>query len=209
LQTLEAKDAVKRTDGGGYRLGEAIAEIETRYGTANLPRLAYPILRDLHATTGETVNLAVADDAGMLVVVTVQSEEPLRMVSWEGMRDLFHASALGKSYLAALPDSELESLLKTVPLVKRTARTTTKREVLLRQLRRISTAGYAVDDGESTEGVRCVGAAITADGRPVAALSVSAPASRLPKKSVSEYGQAVARAAEAISAIVSKSLPTL
>ena len=206
LQTLEAKRAVTRTDDGDYTLGEAIAEIEARSGTADLPRLAHPFLLDLHGATGETVNLAVPDGQDMLIITTVQSDERLRWVSWEGMRDSLYTSALGKSYLAALPEGELNIILTTVPLVARTAKSMTNRETFLRHLRRIRSAGYAVDDGESTEGVRCVGAAIRADGRPIAAVSMSGPASRLPKKVLAEYGHVVAQAAAAIAATISGSL---
>lgn len=206
LQTLETKNAVSRTEEGDYRLGEAIAEIGTRSTVAELPRLASPFLRDLHSSTGETVNLAVPDGGAMLVITTVQSDEPLRMVSWEGMRDPLHTSALGKSYLAALPESEMERLLSTVLLVARTPKSITSRETLLRQVRGIRSIGYAVDDGETTEGVRCVAAAILGNSGPVASVSVSGPASRLPKRSITKFGQVVAQAAAAISSIISKSL---
>ena len=203
LQTLEAKKIVERAGSAGYRLSEGFVELGLRHRIANLPRLAEPVLRELHERTGETVNLAVPHEGAMLVVATVQSAERLRMVSWDGMRDLFHASALGKSYLAALHDDELEEMLGDLPLTRNTPRTIVDRAQLLQEIERIRRAGFAVDEGESVEGVRCVGAAIRAEGgRVVGAISVSSPASRLPESVVARIGQVVARAAENISLLV-------
>jgi IclR family transcriptional regulator, acetate operon repressor len=203
LQTLEAKKIVERAGDAGYQLTEGFAELGLRHRIANLPRLAEPVLRELHERTGETVNLAVPHEGTMLVVATVQSAERLRMVSWDGMRDLFHASALGKSYLAALRDDVLEEMLDDLPLTRNTPKTIIDRVQLVREIQRIRRTGFAIDDGESVEGVRCVGAAIRAEGgRVVGAVSVSSPANRLPESIVARIGQVVARAAANISLLV-------
>jgi IclR family transcriptional regulator, acetate operon repressor len=203
LRTLEAKQVVERVDGTGYRLSAGFLELGIRHRVAELPRLAEPVLRELHERTGETVNLAVPHGGAMLVIATVQSAARLRMVSWDGMRDLYHASALGKSYLAALPDDQLAATLADLPLTRNTPRTIVDRAQLLREIDEIRKVGFAVDDGESVEGVRCVGVAILAQGgRVVGAISVSSPASRLPETTVAKTGQLVASAAANVSLLL-------
>ena len=203
LRTLEAKGMVQRTERSGYALGSHFQELGIRHRVSELPRLSQPVLRDLHARTGETVNLAIPHDDAMLVIDAVQSSAPLRMVSAVGMRDQFHASALGKSWLAALSDPELEQVLDRLVLSPLTQRTITEARSLKANIEKIRSVGYAVDDGESTESVRCVGAAIRSEGdRPVAAISVSGPANRLTKGMISQVGLHVVRAAANISGLL-------
>jgi IclR family acetate operon transcriptional repressor len=60
--------------------------------------------------------------------------------------------------------------------------------------------GYATDDEEFEEGLRCVAAPVFDQrSRPNYALSVSAPASRLPQDLVPVVGEALGVAARAIS----------
>jgi IclR family acetate operon transcriptional repressor len=59
--------------------------------------------------------------------------------------------------------------------------------------------GYSLDDEENEIGARCVGAAVlNARGRPVAAISISGPASRLSVDVLERIGAAVRDAAHEI-----------
>jgi IclR family acetate operon transcriptional repressor len=71
-------------------------------------------------------------------------------------------------------------LLADVQLVPRTTHTATSTAGLNAAIDVASQKGLAVDDEENEIGMRCVAAPIVnADGRPVAALSVSGPNSRM------------------------------
>src|SRR5262245_53721597 len=54
LQTLEAKGMVKRVDGAGYLIGEETRRLGTRFRLKELPRVAAPILEEVHRETGES-----------------------------------------------------------------------------------------------------------------------------------------------------------
>ena len=76
------------------------------------------------------------------------------------------------------------------------------RAVLRRTLDEVRERGYAIDDEEYDEGVRCVAVAVmpapgreSAAGAPVAALSISAPAGRLSRQRCAELAPALRRAA--------------
>jgi DNA-binding IclR family transcriptional regulator len=74
----------------------------------------------------------------------------------------------------------VEALLPDLLLERFTRRTMTSREALLKELDRTSRRGYAVDDEEREEGVRCAGVAILdARGEAVAAVSISGPSFRV------------------------------
>ena len=69
------------------------------------------------------------------------------------------------------------------------------------ELERIRRRGYAVDDEEAEEGLRCIGAPIRDyTGNVVAALSIAGPVFRIQKGKVAVYARAVTAAADNLSA---------
>ena len=64
----------------------------------------------------------------------------------------------------------------------------------------VRSRGYAIDDEEKEEGLRCVGAAVRGhSGKLIAAISVSGPAFRVTKERIPEIGRAVMQAASELS----------
>ena len=77
-----------------------------------------------------------------------------------------------------------------------TRKTLTKRAALLRELNTIRKRGYAVDDEEIEEGLRCVGAAVrNHTGNAVASISIAGPAFRIGRARVPALGRLVVAAA--------------
>jgi IclR family transcriptional regulator, acetate operon repressor len=118
----------------------------------------------------------------------VESGHALRVAGRTGRLLPAHATSVGKAMLAMLPDAELDRIYTSEDLPARTGRTIRTRTALRQELERTRKAGYASNAGESEEGVSSIGVAIlNPSGRPVAAVSVAAPASRM--------SQAMARSA--------------
>lgn len=81
-----------------------------------------------------------------------------------------------------------------------TAKTIVTPADLKADLKAIRERGYAIDNEEAEEGVRCVGAVVLGpNARPVGAISTSAPSFRLPLERVPAVSASVCRAARAIS----------
>lgn len=96
-----------------------------------------------------------------------------------GVRIPLHSVAAGKAMLARLPEERVEGILDRRGLERLTEHTTTDRETLLEALQRVRERGYALNDQESWEGVRAVGAPITTpDGEVLGGVSVSGSAPR-------------------------------
>ncbi len=115
-----------------------------------------------------------------VTVQVVECSAGVRMRSWVGKRTHAHCSALGKALLAFQSDDEIEAFVRRYGLPARTAQTITDPQIFLRHLREIRERGYAVDNEEVEDGLRCVAAPIVLPGGPVvAAVSVSGPAWRL------------------------------
>ncbi|QDU88552.1 Pectin degradation repressor protein KdgR [Pirellulimonas nuda] len=102
--------------------------------------------------------------------------------------------------MAWRPVEEVSRLLAEIEFKAFTPHTTPGPRQLLSELRRVKAQGYAIDDQERELGVRCVTAPVrNASGAVVAALSVSAPASRLPKRLLPVRAREVIAAADVVS----------
>jgi DNA-binding IclR family transcriptional regulator len=166
----------------------------------DLRNVATEYLHRLRDETGETVHLAVPVGFSMIYIDKVESARLVRLASRIGDVANLHCTGLGKAYLAALPESERKAIVANLTLERRTSRTHTDKEMLLKELDRCGRQDFAIDDVENEEGVRCVGAAVrTHRGEPIAAISVSAPSSRFSKKLAVAAGPVVARSALDIS----------
>ncbi len=92
-------------------------------------------------------------------------------------------------------------MLARIRYVKLSKKTLMSEEELLRDLEKTRKRGYAVDDEEVEEGVRCVGAAILDNtGHPVAAVSVSGPSFRMTVQNVRHISVQLVECVQAISA---------
>jgi DNA-binding IclR family transcriptional regulator len=107
---------------------------------------------------------------------------------------------MGKALLAFLPEDEQARLLERMAFPQRTAHTITNRADLIKHLEAIRAQGFAVDDVENEDGVRCVGAPIfDYTGHAFAALSISGPAYRLSVPRLLELAPLAMKAARAVS----------
>ena len=107
------------------------------------------------------------------------------MASRIGMRNYAHSCAVGKVLLAFLPDSEVEGIIAQKGLPRLTKHTIVRPRELKQHLAHVRTQGYAVDDEENEEGIRCVAAPVRNDrGEVVAAISISGPSVRLTEERV-------------------------
>ena len=184
-----------------YRLGYKILELsKSLLDGVELRQQALPFLGNLSRTVNETVHLAVLDHDEVVYIDKVESTQPVRMHSTIGTRSPLHCTSLGKAIAAYLPADERSALLGRLALPKRTARTITDRARLEDHLAEVRRQGFAMDDIENEEGIRCVGAPIFDHrGAAIAALSVSGPAYRLSLERAHELAVQVRSAAAALS----------
>jgi DNA-binding IclR family transcriptional regulator len=140
---------------------------------------ARPFLEALRSATGETVHLVVLSGRQVVFIDGIESVHALRVSSRTGRVLPAHATSVGKALLAALPPERVAELYGQADLVAVTPRTITDRDELERQLAAIRERGYAVNHGESENGVGSVGMAVrNPAGEPRAALSVALPLER-------------------------------
>jgi DNA-binding IclR family transcriptional regulator len=138
-------------------------------------------MRELHAQTGETVNLSVRHGDEIVYVERSSSgRSAMRVVHVIGARAPLHVTAAGKLFLLEEGFARLRDYAKRTGLAPHTKNTMTSLTLLERDLERIQRQGWAVDAEEAEIGVRCVAAGVRDDGGSlVAALSLSTPADRM------------------------------
>ncbi len=211
LETLRRRGFVQPVDDGRYRVGLRAFEVGMAFLRAqNLTDLARPVMAQLVREVQETANLAVRDGAEAVYVLQVESDRMLRLFAQPGARHPLYCTGVGKVLLAWEPEDEVRRLLGPGPLPRFTPRTLTHPDEVVRELRAVRARGYAVDREERESGVRCVAAPVhDASGRVVAALSVSAPATRLPQRRLPQVAATVTSAAREISRRLGFSTPRI
>ncbi|QWF85283.1 IclR family transcriptional regulator [Amycolatopsis sp. CA-230715] len=165
--------------------------------------VVYPVLQELAASTGESVNLGVLAGDAAVVVERIESTQPLRFTQPPGTRVPLHASSMGKALLAFNGEVERRVLKGVTRLERVAAKTHATAKSLRSDLVETRARGWSTDDEESTVGVRCVGAPICDDaGVARAAIAVQAPAVRMPDDRFGKLGPQVSAAAKEISALL-------
>jgi DNA-binding IclR family transcriptional regulator len=182
LSAMSADRLVDRVEPGSYRLGMRLLELGNLVKSRiSVRELALPLMRELHAQTGETANLSVRhDDEIVYVERTSSGRSAMRVVHVIGTRAPLHVTAAGKLFLLEEGFARLRDYARRTGLAPQTRNTLSSVPLLERDLERIQRQGWAVDAEEAELGVRCVAAGIRDDaGSLVAALSLSCPADRM------------------------------
>ncbi len=158
---------------------------------------SHPYLRRLMEQSGETANLGILDGTEAVFIDQVQCRETMRTIVKLGSRVPLHASGVGKAIFAALPDEQIDAIVKVKGLPRITANTITSPEIMWASIRVIRQRGYSFDDEEHLPGTRCVAAPIYDEhAETLGALSLAGPLSRLPDDRIKQLGPLVAHTAE-------------
>ena len=171
-----AFDEERRT----YALGIRVWELGQAYPShRDLLREAHRVLERIVADVNETIQLATLDGTDNVYLDKVDCSHPIRLQSEVGKRLPAHATGLGKVLLAELPSENMRARLDGQTFPAFTPRTIPDRASLLAELEIVLAQGFAVDDQEYTEGLRCVAVPIVDRGGCVTtALSASVPIMR-------------------------------
>lgn len=174
----------------------------------NLVVPALGTMKALRDETNETVNLGTRVEEQIVTLGQVESRQVVRAVAVIGGFTPVVNCALGKAILATLDDESVASLLRGHGMTAYTRRSIRKMSALLEDLANIRIRGYAIDDGEFLEDVRCVAVPIfDMNGEAMASLSISGLKSRVSSERLMVLGKAAAKAGRALSEALGGSVP--
>jgi IclR family transcriptional regulator, KDG regulon repressor len=185
---------------GRYRLGIHLFVMGTLVRRRlDVSNVSQPFLHMLRERTGETIHLAVLNDASIMYLFNLESSQAIRMKSYIGTLKPAFCTCEGRA-IAAFGSTELISRVLSAPLIARTAGTLTEPAKLLKAFAEVRASGVAIDDEESETGMRGIGAPIRdSSGQVVAAIGIGGPSQRLTLKKLRSHAPVLLSTAEAIS----------
>lgn len=175
IHTLQASGIIRKNDKGRYVLGLAAASIAEGFGRQlAAPEHLAPKVRAVVQSTGETAYAGGWVDGEIVVLATARGETPVGAAQVpHGYSSYAHARASGKLLLALADPAVRDAYLAKHPLERRTEKTITDREELMRDFEGIRARGYSMDEEEFHVGLRCLAVPVEGlGGRFVLGMSV-------------------------------------
>ncbi|QRV17869.1 IclR family transcriptional regulator [Haloterrigena salifodinae] len=181
LSTLEKHGyVVKDSETKTYRLSLKFLDIGGQIRSQrDVYKVAEPKVEELAEESGELVHLVVEEDGKGVYLCRSKGERAVELDTYIGCRHHMHSTAFGKAILSRLPADRVDAIIDQHGLPQVTPQTITSRGELFEELERTRERGFAVDDEERLEGLRCIAAPIKFDSDVIGAISVSGPTARI------------------------------
>ena len=208
LFTLEAQQFVRKV-GKQITLGSALIPLGNKaQKSLSIRELAGPILQRITEATGETSHLALLSIDKVLIMEVCNSPHPLSANSPQGATADLHCSATGKTLLAYMDETERDVLLDRIDYTIRTKNTLPGKQKLLTELVAIRKQGYAIDEQEYHEGIRCIATPVfDAQGVVVYSIGITAAASRFTKAKIKPYAERLQGHSEELTRLLGGRIP--
>ncbi|SER40444.1 IclR family transcriptional regulator [Natrinema salaciae] len=199
LQTLESQEVIVR-HGDGYRLSLQVLDManDVRDQIANYDVIVDEV-DELATETGEIAQFGLEEHGNVSYLYKAMGNRAVETASRAGGKQPMYSTSLGKAILAFLPTDRRESIIDDAAFASKTPNTITDASRLYEELEEISERGYATDDEENIEGLRCVAAPVRNEQTVLGAISITGPASRITDDYLhGELAESVQRAANVI-----------
>jgi DNA-binding IclR family transcriptional regulator len=134
-------------------------------------------MKEITARSGEICQMGILDNDQILYIAKIDSDKPVRIISYIGKRLPAYCTALGKAILSTKTMEEIRNIYPK-GLLPLTQNTVTDFDTLARQLAEINASGFAYECGEVIEQTECLAVPLVKDNISFAAISVSIPTFR-------------------------------
>ena len=185
----------------GYRLGKRVLLLgSVAMGSADLARIALPIMEKLGQDTGETITLFVRKYDTKICIQIVDSNHIIRFTDRVGSILPIYVGSSGKVLLSGLSDEQIERLLDSLELVPLTPNTVIDKQDLLKQIRVVRKQGYAISVQERLHGAAGISCPVYGPaGEIIASLNNPCPVERFNESTIPKWLELVKEAAFSIS----------
>jgi IclR family transcriptional regulator, acetate operon repressor len=190
--------------GRDYILGPSVWRLSRQYDWSKmLATIAHDHLKALAAATNETAHLALREGRKALFVDHVTTSHVIAISGQTGELVPLYCTSHGKALLSDFDEKELKALFGGKPLKAFTKNTIVSIRALTKECEGIRARGFATDESEFLDGVRCLAAPIRdRDGAVIASIGISAPVARFPRDREREYAEQVLSVAAQIEEII-------
>ncbi len=168
-------------DGRLFRLTPKILDLGYSYlSSLDIRELAEPIMEALVERVHESSSASVLDGDDVVYVLRVPTRRIMSINLGIGTRLPAYAASMGRVLLAALSKDELDAYLARTTRKAFTRNTVTESAALKNVITDVRKKGWSLVDEELEEGLRSIAVPlVNRHGRAVAALNISAHASRV------------------------------
>jgi len=149
--------------------------------------------------TRETLHLSVIDGHWTVIVLKVKGTQLVTVDFQIGDRESLHCTSIGK-VLLAFQDMRYIERFVAGGLQKMASNTITDPDEFRRELQLIRSQGYAIDDHEFSDSMRCIAVPIfESRGRVHRGISISGPDSRFSFEKLEELKEPLLKASQELS----------
>jgi len=187
LITLQTLGYVE-SNGRLFSLSPQVLTLARAYlASSPVPRVAQGFLENVSESLGQSCSLSILHDDEAIYIARSTRKRIGSLQRDVGAQLPAHCTSMGRVLLAALSDKELNAFLARAKIQSLTPYTVTDRTELRTLIEKIRRNGYAIVDQELEVDLRAIAVPVhNASGRVIAAMNVSAQASRTPKKQLVE-----------------------
>ena len=164
-----------------YRLAPAILKLsEQVYKNFNIIAISRPFMIKLVEEINESAHLCKLSNDNAVIIEQIMVNSRLVVNARIGNEEPLHCSSVGKCLLAFTNVLLKESILSRITYQKFTDNTILNKKDLQKELLAIEEKGYAFDDGELSEEIKCIAAPIFNHlGEAIYSLGISVPTTRM------------------------------
>ncbi len=149
-----------------YKLGFTLLEIgRSAYSRIDLETSARPVTEKMMEKTRTSVFLGILNLDQVTILDIVESRQDLHITAPVGSTVPLFAGAVGKVFLASMPEEHAAKIVKAKGLPRFTDNSIVDVNSYFNELHQVRKQGYAVDNEEYILGVRAVAAPLTGLGQ--------------------------------------------
>jgi IclR family KDG regulon transcriptional repressor len=183
-----------------YRLSYKVVSLSRNLLADNeITHLIHQKLEQITAETRETLHLSVLDGHEAVLILMVKGTQLVTVDFQIGDRVSLHCTSIGKALLAFQDVRYIEGVI-AAGLPKMASNTITDPDEFRKELQHIRSQGYAIDDREFSDSMRCIAVPIfEGGGRVHRGISISGPDSRFSFERLEELKDPLLRASRELS----------
>lgn len=201
LLTLEEAGYVTRNEfSKRFKLTYKVVSLSRNLLAENeVSKLIIQTLRDISAITEETLHFSVLDGDESVLIHRVKGSHLVNVDFQIGDRAPLHATSIGKVLLAFQDYRFIEEILSR-NLSQFAENTITDPDKLRRELHHIRSQGYALDDHEYSDSMRCIAVPVfEGGGRLSGGISISGPDFRFTNEKLEKLREPIMKGAQDLS----------
>ena len=204
VHALVREKALRKTDNGhGYYIGTALADLAfSDWNYFRINQVARPIINALRDASQETIFLGAELGNRVLIMLTSESGEAIKISARPGTTIPLFAGAVGKVFMACRDEDKVRQLLEGQGLPEYTKNSITNIQTYLSEIATVRHQGYAIDDEEYIKGVRALAVALQNQRGPSMAVWVVGMASSMASDRIEKIINLTCKTADSLRAAV-------